>query len=71
MKIKAIYTYHYLEGDEQPEEVLIIGFATNFHIVCLDKYGRLIYANRDELQVIDKEYLDLLKENNNELYEIY
>lgn len=69
MKIKAIYGSVYMEEDEQIEEVLIIGF-TNNQIVCVDKFGRLFYASRKELQVVDKEYLDLLKENDNE-YSIY
>ena len=55
MKIKAIYDDNY--------EVLIIGF-TNGLVVCLTNSGRVLFSDIDSVKVIDKDYLDLLKGNN-------
>ena len=55
MKIKAIYDDNY--------EVLIIGF-TNGLVVCLTKSGRVLFSDIGGVKVIDKDYLDLLKGNN-------
>ena len=57
MKIKAIYDDNY--------EVLIIGF-TNGLVVCLTKSGRVLFSDIDGVKVIDKDYLDLLREKTND-----
>ena len=59
MKIKAIYE----ESGELCKEVLIVGFTEGL-VVCLDKYGNIFFTDKDNIQVIDKDYLDLLRENN-------
>ena len=61
MKIKAIYDKY----ENYKEEVVIVGFS-EWHAICINKFGRLICANTEHLEIIDKYYLDLLKENNNE-----
>ena len=57
MRIKAIYDDNY--------EVLIIGF-TNGLVVCLTKSGRVLFSDIDGVKVIDKDYLDLLREKTND-----